>query len=202
VPKVSIASIYLPAVQGAYVLTLAARIYTIHNLTASDAHTLQCQTGGATYIPIPQGAGPNYAGPFSVQLPLVIKYGQEFKIVVRRITSSFENFQANNPVSPPSEAMGVRCRPHKPESGLDSQEREKEKALDTGQAQELEHAKDRTTGRPITHPAPGRSMALSTITSAIVKLLSSRRSKANGAGSIAMRHRCTDSCGLRGPIVS
>ncbi|MGO9266841.1 MAG: protease pro-enzyme activation domain-containing protein [Candidatus Binataceae bacterium] len=98
VPAGSVASIYLPAVQAADVLALAARMYTIHNLTASDAHTLQCETGGTTYIPIPKGSGPNYAGLFSVQLPLGIKHGQEFRIVVRQITSSFESLQATNPV--------------------------------------------------------------------------------------------------------
>ena len=91
VPEGGVASIYLPAVQAADVLALAARMYTSHNLTASDAHTLQCQTGGTTYIPIPQGSGPNYAGLFSVQLPPGITDGQEFTIVVRQITSSFEN---------------------------------------------------------------------------------------------------------------
>ena len=91
VPTGSVASIYLPAVNAADVLSLAARMYTVHNLTATDAHTLECKTGGITYIPIPQGSGPNYAGLFSVQLPLGIKHGQEFKIVVRQLTSSFEN---------------------------------------------------------------------------------------------------------------
>ncbi len=91
VPKGSVASIYLPAVAASDVLALAARMYTIHNLKATDAHTLQCPTGGTTYIPIPQGSGPNYAGLFSVELPVGIKRGQEFRIVVRQITSSFEN---------------------------------------------------------------------------------------------------------------
>ncbi|HUB81304.1 MAG TPA: S53 family peptidase [Bryobacteraceae bacterium] len=91
VPAGSVASIYLPAVDAAGVLSLADRMYTVHNLTAADAHTLQCNTGGTTYIPIPQGSGPNYAGLFSVQLPLGIRHGQEFRIVVRQITSSFEN---------------------------------------------------------------------------------------------------------------
>jgi hypothetical protein len=75
-------------------------MYTIHNLTASDAHTLQCPAGGITYIPIPQGSGPNYAGLFSVQLPLGVRRGQEFKIVVRRITSSFVNLEAGKRAEP------------------------------------------------------------------------------------------------------
>jgi hypothetical protein len=95
VPEGSIASIYLPAVSAADVLSLAARMYPFHNLTATDPNTLQCNTGGITYIPIPQGSGPNFAGLFSIQLPLGVKRGQQFNIVVRQITSSFENIPVN-----------------------------------------------------------------------------------------------------------
>jgi Pro-kumamolisin, activation domain len=91
VPDGSVAFIYLPAVQAADVLDLADKMYTTHSLSATDAHTLQCPTGGTTYTPIPQGSGSNYAGLFSVQLPLGVKHGQEFKVVVRQITSSFQN---------------------------------------------------------------------------------------------------------------
>jgi hypothetical protein len=87
VPEGSVASIYLPAVAASDVLALAARMYATHNLTASDPHTLQCRAGGTTYIPIPKGSGSNYAGLFSVELPLGIKKGQEFKIIVRQVTS-------------------------------------------------------------------------------------------------------------------
>jgi hypothetical protein len=91
VPKGSVASIYLPAVSAAEVLSLAARMYPTHNLSASDANTLQCPAGGTTYIPVPQGTGPNYAGLLSIQLPLGVRRGQEFTIVVRQITSELGN---------------------------------------------------------------------------------------------------------------
>jgi hypothetical protein len=110
VPEGSTASIYLPAVSAAEVLALAARMYTVHNLTASDAHTLQCPTGGTTYIPIPQGYGPNYAGLFSVQLPRGIKQGQEFRIVVHQITSSFTNRQVDNAVAEQAVIVVPRLR--------------------------------------------------------------------------------------------
>jgi hypothetical protein len=88
-PLGSVASIYLPAVAASDVLALAATMYTNHNLTATDAHTLQCPAGGITYIPIPadSGAGANFAGLFSVQLPPGIVKGQQFEIVVRQVTS-------------------------------------------------------------------------------------------------------------------
>jgi len=88
VPEGSTASIYLPAVSASEVLGLAARMYTVHNLTATDQHTLERPTGGTTYIPIPQGSGPNYAGLFSIQLALGVRRGQEFRVVVRQVTST------------------------------------------------------------------------------------------------------------------
>ncbi len=92
-PKGSVASIYLPAVQASDVVALANQMYTVHNLIATDGHTVESKTGGVTYIPIPKGSGPNHAGLFSIQLPLGVKRGQEFNIVVRQITSSFDNFK-------------------------------------------------------------------------------------------------------------
>ena len=94
-PAGSTASIYLPAVQATQVLDLATRMYTVNTLSYADAHTIKSKTGGITYIPIPQGSGPNCAGLFSIQLPPGIKRGQQFNIVVRQITSSFENRWAN-----------------------------------------------------------------------------------------------------------
>jgi Pro-kumamolisin, activation domain len=87
-PEGTVASIYLPAVAAAEVLDLAARMYLVHDLTATDPHTLQCPAGGTTYIPVPPGSGPNYAGLFCVQLPPGVRRGEEFKIVARQITSS------------------------------------------------------------------------------------------------------------------
>jgi hypothetical protein len=124
-PVGSVASIYLPAVAAADVLALAAEMYPTHNLGASDPHTLLCQTGGITYIPIPKGASAKsqyYAGLFSVQLPAGIKQGQAFNIVIRQVTSGagrqvanfqriantryvFGGFQITIPVSVKSEML-------------------------------------------------------------------------------------------------
>ena len=87
VPEGSVASLYLPGVAAAEVLALAAEMYVTHNLSVAEPHTLQCRTGGTTYVPIPKGSGPNYAGLFSVELPPGIKRDQAFNIVVRQVTS-------------------------------------------------------------------------------------------------------------------
>jgi hypothetical protein len=86
-PAGSTAFLYLPAVAAADILSLAARMYPLNTLTASDTHTIQCPVGGTTYIPIPEGSGANFAGLLSVQLPFGVRKGQEFTIVARQITS-------------------------------------------------------------------------------------------------------------------
>ncbi|GEM_PF-2409545 len=88
VPVGSVATLYWPAVNSASVLQLAAQFYASHMLAAVDAHTIQCQVvGKVTYIPIPVGTGGSFAGLFTVDLPQGIKAGNEFNIVVRRITT-------------------------------------------------------------------------------------------------------------------
>ncbi|MEO7085467.1 MAG: kelch repeat-containing protein [Gemmatimonadaceae bacterium] len=88
VPHGSTASIYLPDVSSAQVLDWGSRLYLTHRLTATDAHTIQMPIAGVNWIPVPQGSTVNYAGLLSVELPMGIKKGQQFKAVVRQITSA------------------------------------------------------------------------------------------------------------------
>ena len=100
IPTGSVASIYLPAVAAADVLALAVEMYTFQNLSATDAHTIQCPAGGITYIPIPPGSGSaDYVGLFSIELPLGIKKGQQFDVVVRQLTNA--NGEVRSPPPPP-----------------------------------------------------------------------------------------------------
>ena len=87
-PVGSAASIYWPQIDAAEVLKLALRMYPTHQLSTADKHTLQCQvTTGATYVPIPAGTGQHIAGLFTVDLPQTVITGEQFKIVVRRIST-------------------------------------------------------------------------------------------------------------------
>jgi hypothetical protein len=86
-PAGSIASIYWPQLNADDVLHLANRFYTFNTLSKNDAHTIRATTGSVTYIPIPAGNGPNLAGLMTVDLPIGIRSGQEFNIVVRRLRS-------------------------------------------------------------------------------------------------------------------
>jgi hypothetical protein len=87
-PIGSVANIYWPAVSASSVLQLAAQLYSGHMLTAADAHTIQCKVvSPVTYVPIPRGVGGSFAGLFTVDLPNGIRVGNEFDIIVRRITT-------------------------------------------------------------------------------------------------------------------
>ncbi|HET6254618.1 MAG TPA: sialidase family protein [Puia sp.] len=87
-PAGSQVSIYWPQVNAAEVLQLAASLYAAKTLSASDSHTLQCTVSNElTFIPIPVGSGQNFAGLFTVDLPSHIRVGNEFNIIVRRITT-------------------------------------------------------------------------------------------------------------------
>ena len=87
-PDGSRARIYWPAVRSSDVLTLAARLYPNHLLSAADAHTIECKAGGGVaYVPIPAGGNQSLAGLLTVELPSGIEVGNQFEVVVRRITS-------------------------------------------------------------------------------------------------------------------
>jgi Pro-kumamolisin, activation domain len=100
IPAGSVASIYWPQVAAADVLTLASELYSTHQLSAADAHTIQCTVPeGFTFVPIPAGtgAGGNFAGLFTVDLPAGITAGQEFTVTVRRLST----WQATRQPPPP-----------------------------------------------------------------------------------------------------
>ena len=88
IPVGSVASLYWPQVLASDVIALANQFYSSNPLTVTDSHTIKLTvTGGISYIPIPTGAGENFAGLFTVDLPSTVSAGQEFNIVVRRISS-------------------------------------------------------------------------------------------------------------------
>lgn len=95
------ASIYLPAVDAADVLTLANRMYTSHKLTSDGQHTIRCKPGGITYVPIPQGGPVNYAGLLTVDLDTAGRRGENFTVVVRQLTNAFGNEPPPPPPPPP-----------------------------------------------------------------------------------------------------
>lgn len=90
-PAGSTASIYWPQVKAQDVVALSKQLYATRQLSVSstEADTVQCTVpaGGFTYVPIPVGSGNNFAGLFTIQLPLGVVRGQEFLVTVDRISS-------------------------------------------------------------------------------------------------------------------
>ncbi len=104
-PAGSEATIYLPGAQADEILEMAAKMYGMTTLRRVDAHTLSCLAGGATWMPVPQGSGANFAGLLTLDLPSNVKRGQSFTIVVRQVTSS-----ARKQAPPPPPPVGARRR--------------------------------------------------------------------------------------------
>jgi hypothetical protein len=91
VPARQHAEIYLPKVDASAVLATASQLYRTHRLSVVDANTIGCETGGVTYIPLPQGSGDgaNFAGLLSVQMPFGIRKGQLYTVLIRQLTNAF-----------------------------------------------------------------------------------------------------------------
>ena len=87
-PAGSTASFYWPQLNAADVVALAGKIYGSHLLSVADANTVKCTvTKGVTYIPIALASGVNFAGLLTIDLPKTVRYGQEFNIVLRRVST-------------------------------------------------------------------------------------------------------------------
>jgi hypothetical protein len=87
-PGGSVVHIYWPQLSALKVLELANRLYGTHLLSAADSNTIDCTvTSGVTYIPIPAGTTENIAGLLTVDLPTTVTVGQEFNIIVRRVST-------------------------------------------------------------------------------------------------------------------
>jgi hypothetical protein len=97
VPRGSTASIYWPAVAAADVIALAETWGGAAGLASSDAHTLTLKVdGGISYVPIPKGTTQNFAGLLTLELPPGIRTGQQFDVLVRRVST-----QPGKPLPPP-----------------------------------------------------------------------------------------------------
>ena len=87
-PIGSVASIYWPQIQGIDVVRSASRLHGVEELSLSDPNTLQCTVnGGITYVPISSGVSQRIAGLLTLVLPDSVVEGQQFNILVRRIST-------------------------------------------------------------------------------------------------------------------
>jgi hypothetical protein len=88
VPDGTRASIYLPTVDAAAALDWAHRMYVSNRLSLVDEHTLACEAGGATFIPVPGAAELDHVGLMAVELPPTVHKGERYSVRVRQITGA------------------------------------------------------------------------------------------------------------------
>jgi hypothetical protein len=102
-PHGSVTQIYWPQVKAADVLALAKAFYSTHQLSAADDYTIQVTVKGAyTSVPIPPGAGENFAGLFTVELPVgAVHRGDDLTITVQRLSSRAAPINPPPPPPPP-----------------------------------------------------------------------------------------------------
>ena len=87
-PAGCVATLYLPGVRSAEIIALAGKLFNLQSLAAVDEHTIGCQTGGVTYLPIPTSGPLDLAGLLTIDLPVGVRAGQTFRIVVRQTTDT------------------------------------------------------------------------------------------------------------------
>jgi hypothetical protein len=87
-PVGCLATVYFSGVNTNDIITLATKTYRWHTLVRVDAHTLQCETSGMTYIPIPEGEVSNIPSMLSIDLPSSVKKGQVFTVAVHQVTGA------------------------------------------------------------------------------------------------------------------
>ncbi len=111
VPRGSVCSIFWPGVSAAEVISLARAWGGASGLSMSDTNTLTLTVeSGVSYLPIPTGAGQNFAGLLSLELPVGIRTGQEFEVLVRRVSTKFGRKVAPPPASPALNAAPQRTQ--------------------------------------------------------------------------------------------
>jgi hypothetical protein len=118
-PVGSTAQIYWPGVSADEVIALADWMYGVHPLRAADPHTIEVKTvSGVTFVPIPVGTAAIYAGLFNIDLPLTVRTGQEFNIVVRRVNKRLRRAAPPPPPPGPQIAASGRARGGEPHTHL------------------------------------------------------------------------------------
>jgi hypothetical protein len=111
VPAGAVASIYWPQVHASDVLALARSFYGVSPLSMTDANTIRIPiTRGVSYVPIPAGAGENFAGLITIDLPTGVRSGQVFDVTVKRLGT-----RIGKPAPPPPPPLQTAAALYYPE---------------------------------------------------------------------------------------
>lgn len=86
VPRGSTATVYWPGAKAIDIARLHMMLHSNDEWRVVDESTVECTVKSRiSYLPIPFGAGASLAGLFTIELPLGVRAGQRFDVVVRRI---------------------------------------------------------------------------------------------------------------------
>jgi hypothetical protein len=88
VPAGTHASIYLPTVDAADALDWARKMYVSNRLSLVDSHTLGCEAGGVTFVPVPGASAVDHVGLMAVELPPTVHKGERYSVRVRQISGA------------------------------------------------------------------------------------------------------------------
>lgn len=88
VPAGTRACIYLPTVDAGDALDWARRMYVSNRLSLVDTHTLECEAGGVTFVPVPGASDVDHVGLLSVELAPTVHKGERYSVRVRQITGA------------------------------------------------------------------------------------------------------------------
>jgi hypothetical protein len=85
IPRDTVATVYSPDWSADEILKLAASLRDgPRTLTRVDANTIACAVDGITYIPVPGQIDKPLPGLITLQLPLSVREGQEFRVDVQQ----------------------------------------------------------------------------------------------------------------------
>jgi Glutaminase len=90
-PAGSIATLHFSGIFVDDILQLEIKNYRSNHLIRIDANTLQLETGGISYIPLPGGRDLPVPVLLMIDLPSGVKDGQVFKLVVRQVINDKAN---------------------------------------------------------------------------------------------------------------
>jgi len=85
-PRQTEVELFLPQLSAEDVVRLAGLRIGPDRVRQLDAHTVRCQVGDVTYLPLPDFGSAPLAGLATLRLPLGVRYGQEFRVVFQQIT--------------------------------------------------------------------------------------------------------------------
>src|SRR6185503_9166182 len=107
-PVGCLATLYISGINTNEIMELAARNYRTHGLVRLDDQTLQCETGGITYIPVPGGEGSNFPAMLTIDLPAGVKKGQVFTVVVHQVTNAVRREILTHAIEPGASLISHR----------------------------------------------------------------------------------------------